>query len=160
MHATLIPFPRTEACRGDDLEAPLAQRRNVHLADGARTANAPSIWSAVDHAISPNSTDHARATARSVAPLAPALEAELLSILTRPLAPGESHQRGSANRESELYAVLGRLDVAQAFQLGRRLDAARPGDVLVAAFGRMLIERRQRIRAFVADTRRRVALGR
>lgn len=87
--------------------------------------------------------------------LEPAMEAAILHALTRPLAPREGHQIGNANRERELTELFANLDVMQAHHLGRRLDLDRPSDTLAQAFRRMIVERRGRLRAFIADTRRR-----
>ncbi len=87
--------------------------------------------------------------------LEPALEAAIVGALTRPLAPGESHQAGNANREREVKELFASLDVVQAHHLGRRLDLDRPTDTLAQAVRRMTVERRVRLRAVLADARRR-----
>jgi len=87
----------------------------------------------------------------------PAIEAAILQALPRPLAPGEGHQIGNANRERELLELFANLDVMQSHHLGRRLDLDRPSDALAQAFRRMTIDRRGRLRAFIADARRRQA---
>ncbi len=92
-------------------------------------------------------------------PIALAIEASIIATLTRPLRPGENHQSGNANREAELQGVFATLDALQSAELLRRLDLDRPDDALARAFGRIVIERRTRLRAFLADTRRRQALG-
>jgi hypothetical protein len=92
--------------------------------------------------------------------LPPELEAELLAILLRPLAPGETHQTGNAARERELCEVLARLSPAQALALLPRLDRAAPSDELGTAFQRLIPERRLRLRTFLSDTRRRQATTR
>ncbi|HVK89477.1 MAG TPA: hypothetical protein VM513_35385 [Kofleriaceae bacterium] len=102
-------------------------------------------------------TDRARSVTRPPEQLDPAMEAALVATLMRPLAPDESHHTGSGNKERELYALLAQLDVMQAFQLGRRLDADLATDALAVAFRRLLVERRQRIRAFLRDARRRAS---
>ncbi len=91
--------------------------------------------------------------------LPPQLEAELLAVIVRPIGGDETRRDGNAARERELYGLLATLDVTQAFHLGRRLDAMRADDALVRAFSRLIPERRQRLRAFIADTRRRVMLS-
>jgi len=89
--------------------------------------------------------------------LEPELEAMVTRILTRPLAPNESHHTGNANRERELCAVFATLSIEQSSQLGRRLELARPDDPIVAAFSRLVVERRHRLRTFLGDARRRAA---
>lgn len=104
-------------------------------------------------------TDDVRARTRPPEALPAELEEAIIAVITRPLAAGESHQLGNANRERELCGLLARLDVVQAHHLGRRLDVARANDPLVAAFQRLVLDRRQRVRAFLADARRRVAIA-
>ena len=82
----------------------------------------------------------------------------MITILTRPLRPGEGHQIGNANREAELRDLFATLDPLQAREVLRRLDVNRSDDALVRAFTRMVVERRSRLRAFLADARRRQAL--
>ena len=92
---------------------------------------------------------------RSPEDLEPAIEAAIVQTLTRPLAPGEGHQMGNANRERELLELLANLDVIESHHLGRRLDLDRPSDPLAQAFRRLTVDRRGRLRAFIADARRR-----
>lgn len=91
--------------------------------------------------------------------LEPAMEAAILGALTRPLAPGEGHQLGNANRERELRELFASLDALQSHHLGRRLDLDRPSDALAQAFRRLIVDRRARLRAFIADARRRQQSG-
>ncbi|MBL0215746.1 MAG: hypothetical protein IPQ07_17935 [Myxococcales bacterium] len=86
-------------------------------------------------------------------------EAAILTALTRPIDPGEGHREGNARRERELAALFSQLELVQAFDLGRRFDLARADDRLAQAFARLVVDRRQRLRAFLADARRRQALG-
>lgn len=87
------------------------------------------------------------------------LEAAILSTLTRAIDPGEGHREGNDRRERELAAMFARLEIVQAFDLGRRFDAARADDRLAQAFTRLVVDRRQRLRTFLADARRRQALA-
>lgn len=104
-------------------------------------------------------TDRARSETPAPQSLAAAVEAALTSVLTRPLAPGESHVSGNANKERELCARISELAPLHAFDLGRRLDANRDSDPLAVAFRRLTVERRQRVRGFIADARRRAVRG-
>jgi hypothetical protein len=88
----------------------------------------------------------------------PELEHAIIAVLTRPIDPTAGHQVGNARRELELRALFATLDPAQALSLRRRLDRALHDDVLVQAFNRMLLERRHRLLAFLADAPRRRAL--
>lgn len=91
--------------------------------------------------------------------LIPALiEASIIATLTRALRPDETHQTGNANREAELRDLFDTLDPLQAREVLRRLDVNRSDDPLARAFGRLVIERRSRLRAFLADARRRQVL--
>ncbi|MDB4963022.1 MAG: hypothetical protein JWP01_3021 [Myxococcales bacterium] len=92
--------------------------------------------------------------------LTPALETAMIAILMRPLAVGENQMTGNTNRERELGQLFSALEYAHAREILRRLDLDRADDALVAAFKRITIERRARLRAFLADTRRRQALQR
>ena len=87
------------------------------------------------------------------------LEASIVATLTRALRPDESHHTGNANRERELLAQFASLTPVQAYHLRRRLDLDRNNDALAVAFRRLLITRRQRLRAFLADTRRRMMIA-
>jgi len=79
----------------------------------------------------------------------------LIDVLTRPLAPGEGHHVGNANRERALLALVAKLEPIHAFHLGRRIDIDRSDDALVVAFKRLVIERRQRLRAALQARRAR-----
>lgn len=65
------------------------------------------------------------------------------------------HPLGAVNREHELGARFADLAPIHAFHLGRRLDADRAADPLVIAFKRLVIERRQRLRAVLQARRAR-----
>lgn len=87
--------------------------------------------------------------------LDPVFEASLLAILTVPVSTIDGHQRGNDRREQELVALLSTLNPVQSIGLGRRLDIARSDDPIVQAFGRLVVQRRQRLRAFIAGAHRR-----
>lgn len=129
----------------------------------ARSLGHTPIWEPVASKPSPRAPalpTTSEVLARTVAPdrLPPELEHAMLAVLTRPLAAGESHQTGNDHRERELCALIATLDLAQAHHLGRRLDLERATDALAQAFRRMVIDRRQRVRTFVAGARRRQML--
>lgn len=92
--------------------------------------------------------------------LPPDLEAELLRILLRPLASDETHRTGNHNRELELRALFGALTVETSYQLSRRLELARAGDPIAAAFRRLTFERQQRLQGFLIFARRRASQSR
>jgi hypothetical protein len=66
---------------------------------------------------------------------------------------------GFARKEAELRTVFAALSVMESRALHARLANPRSGDSLVAAFMRMTADRRARLINFLADARRREALG-
>jgi hypothetical protein len=95
--------------------------------------------------------------ARQPGQLAAEIDAEIIALATRPLLPGESHYTGGDNRERELRLAFAKLTPLEAYQVRRRLDIDRGDDALVSAFRRLAVERRTRLKAFLADPRRRVS---
>lgn len=103
-------------------------------------------------------SDEARAQAQRYAVEVPAdIEAAIVAVLVRPPAPGESHRSAGDQRELALRELVGQLSAAQSLALERRLDMDRDTDPLAVAFRRLLGARRVRLRAFLADCRRRLA---
>lgn len=100
-------------------------------------------------------TSEVLAAAQAPGRLPESIEARIIQAICRPLHPGETHQTGNANRERELYVVLEQLDLIQIHHLLRRLDMDRDNDPIATAFRRLVVERRQRVRGFLADSRRR-----
>jgi hypothetical protein len=86
-----------------------------------------------------------------------AFEEELIDVIVRPLVPGETAFVGHRRREAEILAVLDQLTELEAHFLHRRLANPRPGDRVAAALARLTSDRRGRVIAYVADTRRRNA---
>jgi len=83
-------------------------------------------------------------------------ERELLQILRAP-ASGTARQ-AFHGKEHALGAVFARLTPLQARALHPRLANPREGDALAEAFARLVIDRRVRLLAFLADARRRAAI--
>ncbi len=106
-------------------------------------------------------TNAAAALGRPVArpPLAPAIATRFVAILEAPLALGETVLAGFARKEAELRAVFEALTVIEAGALHKRLAINAPDDVLAAKFGRLTVDRRNRLLAFLADARRREAVS-
>lgn len=129
-----------------------ARRQQLTTRSSAAVSRVPEppLWEAIGSA--------APASQRPVTRISPQLEATIIATLTRDLRAGENHQIGNANREQELREIFARVDALQAREILHRLDVDRPDDDLTRAFGRIVIERRDRLRAFLADTRRRLAL--
>ncbi len=89
-----------------------------------------------------------------------AAEANLLAILTAPLLIGESALRGYQRKEHQLVAILANLSVGEARSLHQRLSRpAVADDLLASKFAALIHERRGRLLAFIADTRRRAAIA-
>ena len=83
----------------------------------------------------------------------------ILAILTSPLRRGETVMIGFARKELALREAFATLSVQDARELHDRLSACRPGDMLAARFAGLVVERRVRLLAFLADARRREALA-
>lgn len=82
------------------------------------------------------------------------IEERIIATLLRPLSADETHHAGNENREHQLRAMFAQLLPVEALVLRRRIDADRNDDRLVAAFRRLIMERRKRLTAFLADPRR------
>lgn len=82
----------------------------------------------------------------------------LVQIITRPLEPGVTAQAGHASKEHELRQFIDTLTSGEALALHTRLRVAAAGDEVVVAFARLLGERRDRLMAYLGDSRRRAAL--
>lgn len=86
-----------------------------------------------------------------------AIEDELIKVLESPIDCCETHRAGYDRKERELLALLDGLTPVEAHELGRRLALASVNDRIVRAFSRLAADRRARVVAFIADTRRRIA---
>jgi len=129
------------------------------IGSAPRRSDLTAVWEpepAIDPSALPTSSDVIART-RPPETLEPAMEAEILRTLTRPVAAGETDRVGNARREHDLGTLFSQLDVLQSHHLGRRLDLGRPTDAIAVAFGRLVVERRQRLRAWLADARRRAS---
>jgi hypothetical protein len=87
------------------------------------------------------------------------VEDKLIAILSAPSLQGETAVIAFRRKEAELLAVCATLSPIESMQLARRLERAKEGDAVAAAFGRLIVERRQRIIRFLNDARRRVAVA-
>ena len=81
------------------------------------------------------------------------IEQEIIDAIAQPLRNAESHRAGNDRKEGEVAALLDRLTPAQSFMLGKRLSVGARRDPLVAAFGRMVAERRIRLLSYLARRR-------
>lgn len=87
-----------------------------------------------------------------------ALEAELLAVLDAPAQYGETIEGTYTRKERELCAVCDRLTVADARVLFERLRLPAPDDPIVARLARWIERRRESVRTFLGDARRREAV--
>jgi hypothetical protein len=87
-------------------------------------------------------------------------DAKLIAILDAPLATCETALAGFARKEHELGALFATLSVLECRALHKRLGNPQHGDELAHKFARLTLERRCRLLTFLADARRREALGR
>jgi hypothetical protein len=105
-------------------------------------------------------TDEVRRDARrAAAELSPDVELAITTVCMRPGAPQETHLAAAARREKDLRSIFDRLSAAEALSLTQRLDRNRENDPLAVAFRRFTVDRRQRLRTYLADTRRRLAVS-
>ncbi len=91
-------------------------------------------------------------------PVTISIEHQIAALIVRPIEPGEGHRTGNDRKERELLMLLETLTAVEALTLRRRLACSRPDDALAMAFGRLVVERRTRVLAFLDDTRRGIAL--
>jgi len=87
------------------------------------------------------------------------LDARMLAILASGPAHGETLDAAFRRKEHELGAVFARLSVAESRALHRRLSVPAQDDLVAARFGQLIVERRGRLLAFLADARRREAIA-
>jgi len=151
---------KTNAARNTATSAPQPSRstiatRRVALVADANGATSASIWEPGLTSLSAIPTTDEVLNRRPPLDAIPAdLERTIVSVLTRPLRADETHVSGNENRERELKAIFSHLGPIQALQLRRRLDVDRDSDPIAVAFRRIVVERRMRLRAFLADPRR------
>lgn len=105
-------------------------------------------------------TDHVRRdTPRNIGALTEDLEAAMIACLMRPRLADESHLDAAVQRELLLRELFDQLSATQVLTLARRLDADSDSDRVAVAFRRLSIERRRRLRAYLGDARRRIAIS-
>lgn len=107
----------------------------------------PPIWTPVRTAGASLTTDELLSRTRPPEQLPSELEAAILHTLRRPLEAEEGHRDGNANRERELCSLFMGLTAVQCLQLRGRLDRDADSDQIAVAFRRLVMERRQRLRA-------------
>lgn len=88
------------------------------------------------------------------------LESEILAVLDAAPEPGECVESAFRRKERELVMLFSRLSVLDARELQRRLTLGLADDPIATRFARLIVARRVRLLAFLADARRREALQR
>jgi hypothetical protein len=89
-----------------------------------------------------------------------ALEPSILQALAAAPQYGETIEAGYRRKERELADLFGSLTRSEAATLQRRLSTPRDDDALARRFARLVVDRRARLLAILADTPRREALRR
>jgi hypothetical protein len=107
----------------------------------------------------PEAPQIARPEPAKAAPAATALsiEDDLIQTILAPLPINEPAAIGFSRKEAVLVALLGSLTVDEAVALHARLSAAAEDDALVVAFGRLSMERRGRLLAYLQAPKIRTA---
>jgi hypothetical protein len=88
-----------------------------------------------------------------------AVEREVLYVLDSKPAPYEQLLFAFRRKESELRVLFAGLSLADARELHRRLSLMLPNDPIATRFMGLVVERRARLIAFLADARRRHSFG-
>jgi len=86
------------------------------------------------------------------------LENEIIAVFDERPAPGEQLEMAFRRKEQQLAAVFARLNAVDSLALQRRLNLSLSDDPIAERFGRLVVARRTRLLAFLADARRRIAL--
>lgn len=88
------------------------------------------------------------------------IDQRIVGILTSGVDMGETAELAFRRKEHGLGALFATLSIVASRELHRRLANPRMGDRAAELFGRMTVERRGRLIAFLADARRREACRR
>lgn len=86
-------------------------------------------------------------------------EAQILAILAAPALLGETVSSQFQRKEHQLGSIFAALSLAESRALHRRLAIPQAGDALALKFARLVVERKNRLIAFLADAPRRAARG-
>lgn len=90
-------------------------------------------------------------------PVDPVVAAAIAAILDEPRRVGESASETFRRKEHALGALFLHVAPSDALALHRRFVCADPDDALAHKFARLVVERRQRLLAFLTEVRRRAA---
>ena len=88
-----------------------------------------------------------------------AIDTRLAAVIDAPLPYGQTAMEGYRDKEIQLVGILCRLSIMESRALHARLSNPRPSDELATKFMRLTVERRGRLLNFLADARRRAAVG-
>ena len=86
------------------------------------------------------------------------LDDQIFAILDEPAPPGVTTSMAYRDKEQTLTAYFMTLSVADARALHRRFTIPSPEDALAERFSRLVVERKARLVAVLADARRREAI--
>jgi hypothetical protein len=82
------------------------------------------------------------------------IESQLIATIEQPLHANETSRVGHDRKEREVATLLAQLTPAQSLALSKRLSVNASDDPLAVAFGRLVVERRNRLVAFLERLRR------
>lgn len=88
------------------------------------------------------------------------LDRRIVIILTSAVDVGETFELAFRRKERQLGELFATLSIAESLDLHRRLSSRRAGDRVAELFGRLTVERRDRLVAFLASAHRRETLRR
>jgi hypothetical protein len=95
------------------------------------------------------------ASAAPIAIVASPIDHLVIDVLASAPEPGETIDAAYRRKERDLGQLFASLTRAEASVLHRRLSDPDPGDGVAAAFARLVVDRRTRLLAFLAEAPRR-----
>jgi len=126
---------------------------------GAAPTTAPSSLVSTPAATPAPAINVGPALAPPVSDVSPEHERDILAVLDAPATIGEAAASLFRRKEHELRTVFARLSVPESHALDKRLSSPNADDAIAARFSRLVVERRSRLIAFLADARRREAIS-
>ena len=123
-----------------------------------RGAARPGTAGACDSAVQASDATSRPAPPAQLPVELPELDRSILGILVSDARPGECLSDAFQRKERELAAIFAELSATAASALHRRLSHPASDDSLALRFGRLIVDRRMRLLAFLADAPRREAL--
>jgi hypothetical protein len=125
----------------------------LHAPERQRFGSESSVWSPPANQTAAVVPLHARR-------LPDGLERTLFDVITAPVAPNVSATSAHSQKEHAVGNTLAQLSVGESRVLLARIQRGDKNDRVVVAFGSLMVERRNRLTAFLADTARRQAIAR